>query len=280
MKVFISWSGKTSRQIAESFRELLPYMFERIQPFASFEDIKKGEQGIQKILQELENSKFGIICLTQESLNSPWLNFEAGALAKTRDSQLYTFLFGITRQDLNFSPLRDFQSTYYDKADVKQLMKTMNENYDSPLNETIFNNKFDDFWIKLSTKLDPIYESLKKNVTLILEEQELVITQEINDIKSIFSNLNLQTYLIEDIKNISLSSDLIIYVYSKSHQSKDKLQQIVDYIKTQTQQVKPSLIIYTLDNKRLEGDEWTMAKDYIFANFPQTLIERCKEVLK
>lgn len=277
MKVFISWSGKISRQVAESFRELLPYMFERIEPFASFEDIKKGEKGIQKILQELENTKFGIICLTPESVNSPWLNFEAGALAKTNDSQICTFLFGITRKELDASPLRDFQSTSYDKDDLRKLIQDMNHNYDSPLTETMLNNKFEDFWSKLTEKLNPISESLKQEVVFILEEKGLNVTQEKNNLQSTFSNLAIKTYPVEEIATLSNCPNLIIYIYSQSSQSQQKLEQTINYVQSQPQ--SPPLIIYTLDNKKLNDDEFAKAKIYKLANFPDTLIERCKEIL-
>ncbi|MGB5771860.1 MAG: TIR domain-containing protein [Crocosphaera sp.] len=285
MKVFISWSGKTSRQVAECFRELLPYMFERIEPFASFEDIEKGQQGIVKILQELENTKFGIICLTKESIHSPWLNFEAGALAKSPDSRLYTFLFGIKREELNNSPLKDFQSTSYEKANVKQLIETMNKKYDSPLYFNILNNKFEDFWTKLDNQLKPIYESLKKTVILILEEANLNLNQETADLKRAFpNNINIQSYPIDEIEIISNfdSIGLIIYVYTKSSQSKDKLEKILESKKSKPENISPPLIIYTLNNKKLDDNEFSMTKPHKvkFANFPDTLIERCKEVLK
>jgi hypothetical protein len=42
MKVFISWSGETSRRIAEVIRDQLPNALQFVRPFFSHEDIDKG----------------------------------------------------------------------------------------------------------------------------------------------------------------------------------------------------------------------------------------------
>ena len=54
MKVFISWSGEKSKKIAEVFRDWLPQVIQAIEPFVSFEDIKRELDGI---LILLKNSK-------------------------------------------------------------------------------------------------------------------------------------------------------------------------------------------------------------------------------
>jgi len=48
----------------------------------SANDIEKGARWGTEISQELEQSKFGVICVTPENLDARWLNFEAGALSK------------------------------------------------------------------------------------------------------------------------------------------------------------------------------------------------------
>jgi hypothetical protein len=42
MKLFVSWSQDTSRQIAQDFREWLPLVNQTIEPFMSEEDTDKG----------------------------------------------------------------------------------------------------------------------------------------------------------------------------------------------------------------------------------------------
>ena len=46
-------------------------------------DIDAGERWSNSVQKELEEPRFGILCLTQDNLTAPWILFEAGALAKT-----------------------------------------------------------------------------------------------------------------------------------------------------------------------------------------------------
>ena len=44
--------------------------------------IRSGARWSDAIAQSLDESDFGIICVTRDNLDAPWLLFEAGALAK------------------------------------------------------------------------------------------------------------------------------------------------------------------------------------------------------
>src|SRR3990172_8249146 len=80
MKVFMSWSGKRSRDIARKISDWLPKVIENIEVWMS-DSIPPGANWFEKITKELADAKHGIICVTRENLNSQWLHFEAGALA-------------------------------------------------------------------------------------------------------------------------------------------------------------------------------------------------------
>jgi len=82
MKLFISWSGKLSHKIAKELQEWFPLVINQLEPFVSGESIKKGDRWILDIFSELEQSNFGIVCLTKENLLESWIMFEAGALSK------------------------------------------------------------------------------------------------------------------------------------------------------------------------------------------------------
>ena len=98
MKVFISWSGNKSHKVAMIFREWLPSVIQSLEPYVSSEDIDKGARWSSDIAKELEDSTFGILCVTKDNLHAPWLSFEAGALSKTMDKSFVTpFLFDIKR---------------------------------------------------------------------------------------------------------------------------------------------------------------------------------------
>ena len=88
MKIFISWSGQRSKNVAEYLRTWIPKVIQSVKLWMSSEDILAGDRWNRDIAVELEKSKFGIICLTPENMNKPWILFEAGALAKTIDKTL------------------------------------------------------------------------------------------------------------------------------------------------------------------------------------------------
>lgn len=46
------------------------------------DDIEKGAKWSTEVLKELEESEIGILCLTRDNLDKPWILFEAGALSK------------------------------------------------------------------------------------------------------------------------------------------------------------------------------------------------------
>ncbi len=54
-----------------------------VEPWMSTE-IEKGKRWADEIMSGLEQAPIGILCLTQDNLDSKWLHFEAGALAKAR----------------------------------------------------------------------------------------------------------------------------------------------------------------------------------------------------
>lgn len=101
MKVFISWSGNISWKVAVIFRDWLPSVIQSVEPYVSSEDIDKGARWSTDIAKELEDSTFGILCVTKENLEAPWLSFEAGALSKTMEKSFVTpFLFDIKRSEV------------------------------------------------------------------------------------------------------------------------------------------------------------------------------------
>ncbi|MFF2501131.1 hypothetical protein [Peribacillus sp. NPDC058075] len=65
MKVFLSWSGEYSKNIALILKEWLPLVIQTLEPYVSSEDIRKGSRWSASIGQELEVSNYGILCLTK-----------------------------------------------------------------------------------------------------------------------------------------------------------------------------------------------------------------------
>ena len=85
MKIFISWSGKLSQNLGNALKEWIPDVLQAVQCYFTPEDIQKGDRWSSEIAKELEESMFGIFCVTPENLNSGWMHFEAGAISKSKD---------------------------------------------------------------------------------------------------------------------------------------------------------------------------------------------------
>src|SRR5580700_539848 len=99
MKVFITWSGDTSKAIAVAPREFIPTVVQSVEAFMSASDIEKGSKWQGEISRELDAATVGIICLTPENLTAPWVLFEAGALSKKATesgARVCTYLHGVS----------------------------------------------------------------------------------------------------------------------------------------------------------------------------------------
>jgi hypothetical protein len=81
MGVFICWSGDRSKAIADALKTLLQGILSTQVPIFLSEDIDKGAEWFQAVRTGLNSSLAGIVVLTHENIRSPWMHFEAGALA-------------------------------------------------------------------------------------------------------------------------------------------------------------------------------------------------------
>lgn len=124
MKVFISWSGKRSKMVAQAFVNFLQETVQAAQPWIST-DIDKGKRWDPELAKSLSEAKVGIICLTNDNLVEPWLLFEAGAVSAAIQPYVCTFLLDVKPEHVR-PPLGSFQHTTFDKNDVFKMVETIN----------------------------------------------------------------------------------------------------------------------------------------------------------
>ncbi len=157
MKVFISWSGDLSHKLAIILRDWLPSVIQSLEPYVSSEDIDKGARWSTDLSKELEASSYGILCVTRDNVDAPWLNFEAGALSRLVDqSRVSPFLFSLKRSEVK-GPLLQFQSTISDKEDVRKLVHSLNKAEETGLiDEGRLDGIFDVWWPRLAEQLDEL----------------------------------------------------------------------------------------------------------------------------
>lgn len=162
-KIFISWSGSLSQKLGEALRNWLPSALQFVKPYFSPEDIEKGAKWSSEISKELETSNIGIICLTRDNTEKPWICFEAGALSKSLEkSRVCTLLFDVDPSDVK-GPLTSFQGTRFLREDFKRLFASINSAAgDSRLETTVLDNVFDMWWPKLDEEIASILKSSDK----------------------------------------------------------------------------------------------------------------------
>jgi hypothetical protein len=168
MKVFLSWSGDMSRELAETLRDWLPSVLQSIKPFFTPSDIEKGARWSKDIAHELDSSAVGIFCLTKENLTKPWIMFEAGALSKNLDiSRVCPILFGVDNAELQ-GPLVQFQASPFSEAEIRKLIRTLNNTLgDQKLEDAVLSRVFTMWWPTLN---DKVKEIIKKHSNKLSEK--------------------------------------------------------------------------------------------------------------
>ena len=159
MDIFISWSGQLSNKLARILQEYIPNIIQQTVPFVSSEDLRKGQRWEKEIGEKLKNTNFGIICLTNDNYEEPWILFEAGALSKQLDeSTVCPILFdAIDPTDLIENPISQFQYTRFVKSDFHKLFRDINERLgNSKVKEKVLDKAFNAWWPKLQKKVSDI----------------------------------------------------------------------------------------------------------------------------
>lgn len=154
MKVFISWSGNESKQIAGILRNWLPSVIQAVRPFHSDDDLAKGIIWNLEILKQLEESRIGLICVTRENYDAPWILFEAGALAKHfGGSRVCPILFGLDPSDVK-GPLVQFQAAKFEKRDIMRIVEMINHELgDGAIEKTVLDSVFEMWWPQLEAAI-------------------------------------------------------------------------------------------------------------------------------
>lgn len=127
--------------------------------FFSPEDIEKGQNWNQKIFEQLSECNYGVICLTKENRNAPWINFEAGAIAKALDSRIMVLMIDINPSDIQ-GPLSSFQATKLNKEEIFKLLSSINNCQENPIEQIRLTTLFNVVWGEIDNTLKEITASI------------------------------------------------------------------------------------------------------------------------
>jgi len=157
MRIFITWSGGRSEQIAQHLHEWLQSVIQKIVPYVSTNDIEKGSRWPTEIAQNLDEIHFGIACVLPENTRAEWLQFESGALSKSlnnKEGRVAPILFGVQQEMLVNNPLSLFQCTKFSKLDMRQLMSDINKAEGGELvKPTVLDRAFEHNWLTLENQV-------------------------------------------------------------------------------------------------------------------------------
>jgi len=164
MKVFISWSGALSKEIAETIRKWLPSVLQAVKPYFSPDDIAKGSRWSGEIAKNLEESKLGIFCVTPDNAGADWMLFEAGAISRSVEkSKVIPLLFGLEPSDLT-GPYTQFQAAPFNKEEVLKILKAINSTLESQaLADEVLREVFEMWWPKLNDKVAAVLKAFEES---------------------------------------------------------------------------------------------------------------------
>lgn len=129
MKVFVSWS-KNSRGVGKAVSDAVREIFDPVVETFISQEILAGSRGLDTIDGELNDTDFGIICLTRANQTEQWINYEAGALSRQvedKRTRMGVFLVDLPgAEDVN-SPLDIFQCKLATLEGFTDLMVSLNK---------------------------------------------------------------------------------------------------------------------------------------------------------
>ena len=202
MNIFISWSGQRSHAVAELMCEWIKCVLQASRPWISSRDIDRGALWFTEIADQLKDTSVGIVCLTQDNKEKPWILFETGALAKGLSSnRVCTFLIDLTPADLT-DPLAQFNHTTFSESSLLQLVRTINSTLsESRLDEKILEKVFNTYWPQFEQRFKKIINDVKPETTVPPRNETDILSEILSHTRSLNSRLREIEDRLEDSKD-------------------------------------------------------------------------------
>jgi hypothetical protein len=128
-----------------------------VEPWVSSEDIAKGKRWGQELGRRLQACQYCVACITPGTEVEPWVNFEAGAIAKSLDAaHVSPILLGVEQSDLDGLPLAQFQCTKFSEREMLKLLRSINAAAGSPLADQDLIRNLRNTWTALFKRVERI----------------------------------------------------------------------------------------------------------------------------
>ncbi|TNI91436.1 TIR domain-containing protein [Aeromonas allosaccharophila] len=191
MKVFLSWSGERSKQVATLLDEWLRCVLQAIRPWISTKDLDRGALWFSEIQDQLQDTTTGIICLTQENKEKPWILFEAGALAKgLSNSRVCTLLIDLKPSDIK-DPLAQLNHTLPDRDNMFELVRTLNNRLaNNSLDPRILETVFNTYWSQFEQSFQEILSRTVSTEAPVPRSEQDLLTEILDITRSLGNRVN------------------------------------------------------------------------------------------
>lgn len=170
MKLFLSYSGSSSKTVAKALKDWIPLMFDEVEPFVAEDHVQKGALWFDSLQAALESSHCGIICLTPDNLSSPWLLFEAGALcSRLGPGKVWPILFGVEVSAVK-SPLAHFQCVVFNQDGIEGVMRSLRANLpggEQSRSDADFKVRFDRKWRYLDKDVEGAMLEISRTASVL-----------------------------------------------------------------------------------------------------------------
>jgi hypothetical protein len=162
MGVFIGWSGKNTKsyKVTDALRRWLEKVIQTSKPWTSEHDIDAGQRWATELFGQQDSHRVGIICVTKDNQDQPWINFEAGALAKQLrgdkpdETRVCPLLIDMTENDVT-SPMKLLQMVPLTRDGMFKVLEMVNKHaVEEPLKERVLRDSFEIWWSHLHTELE------------------------------------------------------------------------------------------------------------------------------
>jgi TIR domain len=161
VKLFLSWSGDSSKGIAEIFRNWLRAFSTELDIFFTPDGIEAGMRWNDELSLTLQECEIGIFVYTRQNLDSLWMAFEAGALSKRiKTGRVIPLIFGEPELKLK-APLSQFQAKRFSEKGVFETLESINNCLVDRKSKDELNNFMKFTWGKICTDVEQELEKYK-----------------------------------------------------------------------------------------------------------------------
>lgn len=200
MDIFLSWSGDRSQMVAHALREWLPLVLDNANPWLSSREIPSGARWSLEVGESLERTNFGILCLTKENREAPWLLFEAGALSKSlAEGAVCPYLFDLGIRELD-GPLSQFQSKKAEKGATLEMILDFNSKLSTPGDGNLLTRRFTKFWPDLEAALKKIPRDPPQKSKSPARDEPEILEELVTRLRSMDSRFKKLEYEIAQIR--------------------------------------------------------------------------------